>query len=239
MMASVDRKEVEEGFKRCFVKEICWASKHPDHYKHWLRCEDGGHEFLDHWSRKWEYPWILNMGDFHGGQITLDAAGGDAPLQRFLAEKTGVVFNVDQDAEALVRGAQRWDRANIIRRQDDLTKIGSQGGYFCEGFFDRVVCASVLEHSIDHMDILKELWWVLKPGGRLLLTLDVASYERWNHTIDIFKANKIVAMFDLEIPDEPIDVLKATFPEINRSETDPESVELKVLCIAVDKEINL
>ena len=265
------------------MKEICWASKEQEHYKDWLRSEDGGHEFLDHWSRKFEYPWALAKGGFEHGQVTLDAAGGDAPLQRFIAEKTGVVFNVDSDKEALARGKQRWDRQNIIRRVDDLRTIGSGGGFFCEGFFDRVVCVSALEHIPDHMDVLKELWWVLKKGGRMIVTFDVASYSRWNHSIDLARAVKIAAMFGLEVPlpgskspDGP-SILKAVFPEIQRTigyhefialtpneaslapgelvacvhcgeaftlggsgiclkRNDPESVELKVLCMVVDKE---
>ena len=257
------------------MKEICWASKEQEHYKDWLRSEDGGHEFLDHWSRKFEYPWTLAKGGFEHGQVTLDAAGGDAPLQRFIAEKTGVVFNVDSDKESLARGKQRWDRQNIVRRVDDLRIIGSGGGFFCEGFFDRVVCVSALEHIPDHMDVLKELWWVLKKGGRLILTFDVASYSRWNHSIDLARAVKVAAMFGLDVPEFPKDGLKAVFPEIQRTigyhefgiaegaesscihcgeifmlgraeargvsgnclkRSDPESVELKVLCMVVDKE---
>lgn len=207
------------------MKEITWARKDDSTYNNFLWGVP-----LDHWSRKYEYPFTLRHGDFHDNQLTLDAAGGDAPLQWFLAGKTGCVFNIDQDAEALERGQKQWNKPNIIRRHGSLIDLRG-----LPEFFDRVVCVSVLEHCPDYFRIIGTIWDALLKGGRMILTFDVASYARWNHTIDLERAGAIADTLGFPLPEFPADGLKATFPEIQRLDTDPESVELKVLCIAVDK----
>ena len=209
------------------VKVVCWArSGSPKFY---LPSLDGIP--LDHWSRKFEYPWVMACGDFKSNELALDAAGGDAPLQTLIAAKAGAVINVDSDGKALERAKTNWTRPNIIRYEGDLLKTG-----FPDGMFHRVVCASVLEHSQEPALILYRLWRMLIPGGRLLLTFDVASYARWNHTIDLAKASELVKFFGLTVPEKPSDILVARFPEIERKQGDPEFVELNVLCLAVDKE---
>ena len=207
------------------MKEITWARKDDSTYNNFLFGVP-----LDHWSRRYEYPFTLRHGDFKDNQLTLDAAGGDAPLQWFLAGKTGCVINIDQDAEALERGEKQWNRPNIIRKRGSLADLSC-----LPEFFDRVVCVSVLEHSPDYGSIIEATWNALLKGGRLILTFDVASYARWNHNIDLERAGEIAKWYGLELPDFPADGLKAVFPEINRQDNDPESVELKVLCLAVDK----
>ena len=209
------------------MKAICWARSSSLYYKGSI-----GNVTLDHWSRRFEYPWVMACGDFKPNQLTLDAAGGDAPLQFLLASQTGAVINMDSDAAALERGKKNHNLFNIIRQVGDLEKTG-----FPDSLFHRVVCASVLEHCNDPVAIARELWRVLQPSGRLVLTFDVASYARWNHTIDLAMAKRIAALFDLTVPDCPYpDVLVATFPEIERKPDDPETVSLKVLCLVVDKE---
>jgi len=208
------------------MKEITWARKDDATYNNFLFGVP-----LDHWSRRYEYPFTMRHGDFKDNQLTLDAAGGDAPLQWFLAGKTGCVFNIDQDADALERGEKQWNRPNIIRRHGDLMDLMG-----LPDFFDRVACVSVLEHSHEWDKIIEAVWKTLRADGRLILTFDVASYVRWNHNIDLSAAKQIADFFKLELPEFPADGLTAVFPEIEPKEGEPESVELKVLCIAVDKE---
>lgn len=208
------------------MKEITWARKDDSTYNNFLWGVP-----LEHWSRRYEYPFVMRHGDFRDNQLTLDAAGGDAPLQWFLAGKTGSVFNVDLDDDALERGQKQWNRPNIIRRHGDLQDLMG-----LPDFFDRVVCVSVLEHSHEWDKIVEAVWKTLRTGGRLILTFDVASYVRWNHNIDLDGAGQIAKHLGLILPEFPDDGLTAVFPEIEPKDGDPESVELKVLCIAIDKE---
>lgn len=185
-----------------------------------------------HWSRIYEYPWIWCHAGFGSGQWVLDAAGGDSPLQHFMAKAGAQVVNVDLDEAAI----KRAPGARVLRSLCDLHDLSK---VFQDAVFDVVVCASVLEHKEAErpLDILNECWRVLRPGGRLLVTFDVASYVRWNHHVDRAEAEKIVAFLGASLPALPDDVFKITLPEIDPAPDEPKTVGLNVLCACVQKAV--
>jgi len=218
-----------------FYNNVQWASATIGAYQQDLdRLEAINKELkTEHWSRLYEYPWALVNGDFKKGQWVLDAAGGDGPLQAMIARTGAQVINVDGDANAFERF--KGDGRGILFAKGRLEALSC----FQDGAFDRVVCVSVLEHCIDYGIILQELWRVLKPGGRLLLTFDVADYTRWNHTIDEKVAERILSIFRLALPSKPEDILGVSIAEIERSETDPTDVLLHVICAWVEKAVQI
>lgn len=202
---------------------ICWARQRCDIYQASLARQlfTSG---VRHWSRCYEYPWVALNGDFHEGQRCLDAGGGPGSMQTLLAEKGVHVVNVDIDP--------KWElaRKNIEIVKGDLRKLD-----YPDGTFPRVVCLSVLEHIEKPQEVVKELWRVLVPGGRLLVTLDVADYARWNHTVDQRTAAGLVSLFGMTVPEFPADALRQSFPETEPREGDRASVLLHVLCFWCDK----
>ncbi len=69
----------------------------------------------------------------------------------------------------LKSGSAPTDFNNIIQIQGDAKNLP-----FKESTFDRVFCVSVLEHiEKDHSLCVREMLRVLKPGGILILTLDI------------------------------------------------------------------
>lgn len=187
-----------------------------------------------HWSRRFEYPWVLYNGDFKWGQLVLDAAGGDAPLQMLMARVCSVV-NVDLDKAGLERAEMKYRhdpvKANVSRGLHDLTALPFRQ------VFDRVVCVSVLEHCARPDLILEGLWSVLKPGGKLLASFDVADYARHNHTIDRDRADALLNLFGVGTiePQNTENVLTAQFPELDPGPGEPEVVHLRVVCLVAEK----
>ena len=45
-----------------------------------------------------------------------------------------------------------------------------------DGYFDKIVCISSLEHFKEDIKALKEMHWVLKPNGIVVLTNDSFTY---------------------------------------------------------------
>jgi SAM-dependent methyltransferase len=131
-----------------------------------------------HWSRQVEWPWVLTHGEFDLNHRVLDIGGGWSVLKFGLANRCQRVHCIDierenltkaQDGIAAVFDKFDWDM-NITQQVADVRDIP-----FFDNTFDRVVCVSVLEHVPDgHTRGLEEMIRVLKPGGHLLLTLDVA-----------------------------------------------------------------
>lgn len=218
------------------MKEIVWATD-PSKYSAFADlARETAMLGVRHWSRLFEYPFAIIAGNFKATDRVLDAAGGDSPFQVLLADRVAMVLNVDQSHDLLKKGYEDLSKysafSKVVQQIGDLRNLW----WLPEGSFDKATCLSVLEHIDRPLEVLKELWRVLRSGGRLVVTLDVASYARWNHTIDLQGAKEIAAHFGLQLPPITPDVLFQSFPEIDRQPGDPESVRLCVLCFYADKE---
>ncbi len=161
----------------------------------------------DHWSRAWEYPWaVLAAGLGTRPLRALDVGGGGSPFALYLAgrgheshvadpslnEGSNFVFN---RRKSLYRNLRSVAKLIVFRAAGlhALWGLPDRGGRspvfyharpadrleFPDGRFDRVFCLSVMEH------IPRELWRgcmqefqrVIAPGGRLVITLDMAPEE--------------------------------------------------------------
>ncbi len=161
----------------------------------------------DHWSRAWEYPWAVLAADLGKGPLTtVDVGGGGSPFSLYLAahgheshvadpsldQGASFVFDPHKSLYRNVRSlAKRWIfRAAGIHSLWGLPQ--ETGGRpvryhscpadrldFPDGRFDRVFCLSVMEHIPRSVwkDCMREFERVLRPGGRLVITLDMTSAE--------------------------------------------------------------
>jgi SAM-dependent methyltransferase len=133
-----------------------------------------------HWSRIYEYPYAAyQLRNVPGGGRILDCGCGLASFQFYLAEKGFEVHAIDNNLRALQRVA-------ALKKSFGLTNLKPTFGSilklpFTSGYFDGVVCISVLEHmmlspensSLIIRGSINEMLRVLKEGGVLTLTFDV------------------------------------------------------------------
>lgn len=187
-----------------------------------------------HWSRVFEYPWAIHMANLKSGHVVLDAGGGDGILQYRMAELASVVINIDLEQKMLdkAKNSPMYERHkdSILYKKGNLHNIP-----YPDQMFDRVVCVSVLEHIENPGKVVDECWRVLKRGGRLIVTMDVAECVRHNHTIDKRVAAQIVAKFGMTLPPDS-NATKYTFDEIDPAPHEKKTVDLKVVCFYCDKE---
>ena len=162
---------------------------------------------FDHWSRAWEYPWAVLAADLGTRPLrTLDVGGGGSPFALYLASQghdshvadpsldRGVSFVYDRQ-KSLYRNARSILKRLIFRAAGIHALWGLPEGHgrgsirhhpypadrlgFPDRHFDRVFCLSVLEHVPRGLwkGCMREFERVLKPGGRLVITLDMTPGE--------------------------------------------------------------
>ena len=112
-------------------------------------------------------PAILDLAGDVAGRRILDAGCGSGPLSAALRDRGAVVTGLDSSAGMLELARRRLGPGVDLR----LTDLGSPLP-FGDGAFDDVVAALVLHYFQDWTAPLAELRRVLKPGGRLIVSVD-------------------------------------------------------------------
>jgi 2-polyprenyl-6-hydroxyphenyl methylase/3-demethylubiquinone-9 3-methyltransferase len=137
--------------------------------------------FHDQLAEQWEEKYaagsfsrraaaILDLqGGARPGEHWLDAGCGTGTLARHLARQGCRVTGVDGSArmiEVAERAAAGTPGAPAFLHVNDVVALP-----FAAGSFDGVVCSSVLEYVRSPPRVLTELARVLRPGGRLLVSV--------------------------------------------------------------------
>jgi len=133
------------------------------------------------WSERMRYePRFSELLQHFGvsrGDRVLDAGTGTGRMTHPLTEMVGsegVVVAQDFAFDMVLQGCQNDGHGDIHWVCDDLSEMG-----YRSGTFDKVLCFSVFPHLQDPLAVLKEVYRVLKPGGRVLI-LHTASSSQLN-----------------------------------------------------------
>ncbi|XAS66736.1 class I SAM-dependent methyltransferase [Micrococcaceae bacterium Sec5.7] len=114
----------------------------------------------------YERPAMLDLaGDVRGRRV-LDAGCGSGPLAAALQTRGATVTGFDSSAAMVELARQRLGEAAELHVADL-----SQPLPFADGAFDDVVSSLVLHYLQDWTGPLAELRRVLRPGGRLILSV--------------------------------------------------------------------
>ncbi|GAB3695722.1 class I SAM-dependent methyltransferase [Nocardiopsis oceani] len=130
----------------------------------------------------YERPAMVNLaGDVDGRRI-LDAGCGSGPLAAELRARGATVTGFDSSAEMVKLARQRLGEDADLRVADLDRPLP-----FVDGAFDDVVASLVLHYLRDWTGALAELRRVLKPGGRLVLSVNHPTVYKWlNPEADYF-----------------------------------------------------
>lgn len=97
-------------------------------------------------------------GKLPSQSLVLDVGCGLRPYEEFFAD--GSYTGIDVATSGRTEGGKKPDRFF------DGVQIPFAGAYF-----DAIICTEVLEHCVSPEELVKEMYRVLKPGGRILITV--------------------------------------------------------------------
>jgi SAM-dependent methyltransferase len=115
----------------------------------------------------YERPAMLALAGDVAGRRILDAGCGSGPLSAALRDRGAVVTGVDASAAMLALARRRLGddvALHVVDLRDPLP--------FADGAFDDVVASLVLHYLEDWGPTLAEVRRVLRPGGRLIASVD-------------------------------------------------------------------
>ena len=123
--------------------------------------------------RQIEWRNMLDWLEPKEGEKILDIACGGGALSLKIAEKGCEVYGVDFSEDRINSAKRLAEREKIACEFE----VGSAEDLpYPDGYFDRAVCSSSLEHFKDDIKALKEMCRFLKSNGSVVLTTDSFTY---------------------------------------------------------------
>lgn len=181
-------------------------------------------------SRMWEYPYALLAAELEPGMRCADIGCGMTAFPIFLKNEAGCeVTGVDPDLfdKGMVYLGHGVNREFIAKTNLDIVQARMQRLPLETDSFDRVFCLSVIEHLPPELirKGVQEMARTVKPGGRLILTVDVCMHQAACQPLDLIWESGLlpVGAFDLQWPERRFGML------------DPERGPLDVLGIVLEK----
>jgi len=142
--------------------------------------------------------WGVDLNWFKG-RVCLDAGcGGGRYLVALARLDAKEVRGIDISGDAVKVANERLRETNL--RQAKATKASVLDVPFSDNYFDYIVSSGVIHHTPDPYRGFQELTRVIKPGGKLFLSVYGRGGLRWLFKVDIWRYTicKIVSFETME-----------------------------------------
>ncbi|MFC1927494.1 class I SAM-dependent methyltransferase [Chloroflexota bacterium] len=205
-------------------------------------------------ARNWEYPWAILNSDISPDSRILDVGSGCSLFPLYLAQKSKNVDSTDTD-EGLMRIVLPV-LADILRLKVNYFVDNALNLSAKDNTYDYVFCISVLEHleqelengiwvnkHVNKLDrtAIREFLRVVRPGGRIILTLDYGSkritpvsfeFEYVKDLLEEFSGSLLKPLDNLEdlrFTEEEEKEVKKLWPEFYPYRTQPFGTALGII----------
>ena len=150
-------------------------------------------------SRLWEYPFAILEGQPEG-KTCVDVGCGMSPFTLYLRDISKEVIGVDTDLKPSGSKGPAFGVTEDYLGSTGL-RIFKSTKYLVSEYFDLVFCISVVEH-IPRKDIhklIQEMTRILKPGGKLVVTLDVNIHYDMARPLELIWDSGLIPVGNLEL----------------------------------------
>ncbi|MCL2282370.1 MAG: class I SAM-dependent methyltransferase [Fibromonadales bacterium] len=105
----------------------------------------------------------------------LDICAGDGDITIKLAKRSRILYALDEDP---IRINKIYEAINHEKlKHIKLNCCNAENLPYTSSVFDLIVCNSALEHIKNYKQVIKEMHRVLKPNGRLIVTVPNADIQ--------------------------------------------------------------
>ena len=156
---------------------------------------------LHQWSRIWEYPFATDaiknyLARSHDRKLrVLDAGSGITFFPYFIKSQFSTLDIVCLDYDPMLPDLYAAVNSNTRLPVDFHLRSMVSTGFDSEAF-DLIYCISVLEHTRNYPDIIREFKRLLRPCGQLVVTFDISLDNRAD--IPLHEARKLLASIQAE-----------------------------------------
>lgn len=150
-----------------------------------------------------EFNALMNRVDFSGDEIALDIGCGDGLHTLLIGEKVGHVVGIDVNPD-FIRRAQSYGKKFAAKASTEFIAAPLETIGFPDDKFDIIFSICVIEHIENYEEVLQECRRILKPGGRILFTVDtleqipdenlVAKHTGQHHVYQYFRQDTLGAL---------------------------------------------
>ncbi len=147
-----------------------------------------------------EFDAMMSRLEMNGTERVLDIGCGDGLHTMLIGKKVGHITGIDTNKD-FIRDARLYAKKFRSQAQCDyesqpLEKIGYPNAHF-----DLIFSICVIEHIPNYEEVLQECFRILKPGGRIIFTVDtletidddalIASHKEQHHVIQYFRQDSL------------------------------------------------
>ena len=118
--------------------------------------------WVDDWVVLYEHLHRYHFAaDLADGKQVLDLGSGEGYGSAILAERAKSVLGVELDPQAVAHARLNYARDNLVFRESSILELSD----LLDASFDLVICYEVIEHIVEHEELLTLVRRVLAPGG--------------------------------------------------------------------------
>lgn len=123
------------------------------------------------WITAEEYRSFIRFLQIEPDDHVLDIASGSGGPAIFLARETGAfVYGIDMNEKAVSTAQMLAERESLASRLDFRQADAREGLPFDSSRFQAIVCIDSIQNIGSRLQLLRESYRVLKPGGQILYT---------------------------------------------------------------------
>lgn len=155
-------------------------------------------------ARMWEYPFAILSAELQQGMVCADIGCGMTPFTVYLKDNAKCeVVAVDPEVfDAGIRYKGHGVSQEFARKTGlEVVQCAMEATPLASDTFDRVFCVSVIEHLPSEVARrgVQEMARILKPGGRLIITVDVNMHSTISRPLDLVWESGLVPLGKMDL----------------------------------------